>query len=230
MRKKHIPVVISLIKKMVSKFEEPLITQVSHKNQSPYEVLISCLLSLRTRDETTKKASYRLFQLAKTPQQMVKLNVKSIEKAIFPVGFYRVKARRIKDISKVILEQYKGKVPDTMEELLKLKGVGRKTANIVLVYGYRKEGMPIDIHCHRIPNRLGWIETKTPEQTEQELRKLIPKRFWADFNDTFVTFGQNICKPVKPHCWECPVTKYCKYYDEVVTSQFTNQIPTIKKK
>jgi endonuclease-3 len=153
------------------------------------------------------------------PQKMVKLTTKQIENAIYPVGFYRVKARRIKDISQVLLDDYRSKVPDNIEELLKLKGVGRKTANIVIVYGFNKPGMPIDIHCHRIPNRLGWVQTKTPEQTEKELRKLIPKRFWLDFNNTFVTFGQNVCKPVRPFCDRCPVSRYCRYYRRVYLKQ-----------
>ncbi len=212
---KKISAVISLVKKEVEKFQNPIVTEIGKQTRSPYQVLISCLLSLRTRDSTTAKASKRLFSIAKTPQEMIKLSTKQIEKAVYPVGFYRVKAKRIKEISKTLLEEYKGKVPDSLEELLKLKGVGRKTANIVMVYGFRKEGLPIDIHCHRIPNRLGWVSTKTPEKTETELRKLIPKRYWHDFNDTFVTFGQNICLPRNPHCWECPVTKYCRYYKEV---------------
>lgn len=215
---KEIGSVIALIKKEVGHFENPIVTEIGEQTRSPYQVLVSCLLSLRTRDYTTAKASTRLFSLAKTPQKMVSLSTKQIEKAIYPVGFYRVKAKRIKAISKTLLEEYKGKVPDSLEELLKLKGVGRKTANIVMVYGFQKDGLPIDIHCHRIPNRLGWVNTKTPEKTEIELRKLIPHRYWLAFNDTFVTFGQNICKPARPRCWECPVTRYCRYYKEIYLS------------
>ena len=216
---KEIGSVITLIKKEVKRFENPIVTEIGEQTRSPYQVLISCLLSLRTRDSTTAKATKRLFSLAKTPKEMIKLSTKQIEKAIYPVGFYRVKAKRIKAISKTLLEEYKGKVPDSLDELLKWKGVGRKTANIVIVYGFHKEGMPIDIHCHRIPNRIGWITTKTPEKTEVELRRLLPKRYWHDFNDTFVTFGQNICKPVRPRCFECPVSKHCKYYKEVYSAK-----------
>lgn len=219
MHTKNIPKVISLIKKEVRNFETPVVTQVSNRTQNPYQVLISCLLSLRTKDATTEKAAKRLFSLAKSPKNMLKLPARRIEKAIYPVGFFRVKARRIRQISRILLEEYGGKVPNSMERLLSLPGVGRKTANIVLVYGFNKEGLPIDIHCHRIPNRLGWISTKTPEKTERELRKLLPKRLWHDFNDTFVTFGQNVCKPVKPKCWECPVTRYCRYYKEVYSKR-----------
>ena len=187
-----------------------------HNGRNPYRVLISCILSLRTKDETTYPAAKRLFKLAKTPKQMLKLNTKRIEKTIFPVGFYKTKAKRIKGISKKLIEEYKGKVPDKIEELLKFKGVGRKTANIVMVYGHSEPYyLPIDTHCHRIPNRLGWIETKTPEESEKELKKILPKKYWWDFNHIFVRFGQNICKPVKPHCWECPISEYCKYYKEI---------------
>lgn len=216
---KSIGTVITLVKKEVEKFQDPIVTEVGERTRSPYQVLISCLLSLRTRDETTAKAVKRLLALAKTPEEMIKLSAKQIERAIYPVGFFRVKSRRIKQISKVLLENYKGKLPDSLEELLKLKGVGRKTANIVMVYGFHKEGLPIDVHCWRIPNRLGWINAKTPEKAEMALRKLIPKRYWHDFNDTFVTFGQNICKPVRPLCPQCPVTMYCRYYRTVFRKQ-----------
>ena len=220
---KEIGTVITLIKKEVKRFENPIVTEIGEKTRNPYQVLISCLLSLRTRDSTTAKASMCLFSLAKTPQKMVNLSTKQIEKAIYPVGFYRVKAKRIKAISQTLLEDYRGKVPDSLEELLKLKGVGRKTANIVIVYGFHKEGMPIDIHCHRIPNRIGWIDTKTPEKTETALRELLPKKYWHDFNDTFVTFGQNICKPVRPLCSKCPVSRYCRYYREVYSKSLKHR-------
>ena len=140
---------------------------------------------------------------------MSKLKEKQIQKLIYPVGFYRVKSKRIKEISKVLIKDCNGKVPSDMDELLKLKGVGRKTANIVLVFGFNKNALPIDIHCHRIPNRLGWIKTKTPEQTEMELKKILPKKYWIDFNNIFVVFGQNICVPVSPFCSKCPIYDYC---------------------
>jgi endonuclease-3 len=173
-------------------------------------------LSLRTKDEVTAKASSKLFKVGDTPKKLIKLDNKKIEKLIYPVGFYKIKAKRIKEISKLLIKKYNSKVPSKIDELLKLKGVGRKTASIVMVYGHNeKYYLPIDTHCHRIPNRLGWIKTKTPEQTEGELRRILPKKYWYDFNDLFVTFGQNICKPIKPHCWECPISKYCKYYNKV---------------
>lgn len=203
--------VIDLVEEEIHKFREPIVTQVSHR-RDPYQVLISCILSLRTKDETTRKASERLFDTAKTPREMLKLSEEEIEKLIYPVGFYRTKARNIKKISQILIDKYNSKVPDGFDKLMELPGVGRKTANIVTVFGFDKMGMPIDTHCHRIPNRLGWIKTKTPEQTEFALRELIPKTHWKKFNDIFVTFGQNVCKPVRPLCEKCPVTKYCDYY------------------
>ena len=208
---KEIGQVIALISKEARKFREPIVTAVANETRDPYQVLVGCLLSLRTKDETTAGACERLFRLANTPQQMVKLKQSQIEKAVYPVGFYRVKTRRILDISKTLLNEYKGNVPRTMDELLKLKGVGRKTANIVLTYGFNDpEGLPVDVHCNRIPNRLGWVKTKTPEETEMKLRELIPKKYWLQFNDSFVLFGQNVCKPISPFCSRCIVKNYCK--------------------
>ncbi|MBI4170498.1 MAG: endonuclease III [Candidatus Aenigmarchaeota archaeon] len=207
--------VIKAIKKASRNFQNTALMEVASVPESTFQVLVSCLISLRTKDAVTAQASKRLYAAARTPEEIAALPEKTIAKLIYPCGFYRTKAKRIKEIARIIHEQYDDRVPDTMEELLKLKGVGRKTANIVLVYGYGKEGLPIDVHCHRVPNRLGWIQTKTPEKTEEELRKLLPKKQWHDFNDLFVSFGQNICKPVKPHCWECPVTQHCRYYTEV---------------
>jgi len=210
----ELEIVIRKIKKHIQQFEDPSVTQISNMRKDSYEVLISCILSLRTRDETTLVASRRLFKLARTPGKMIKLTDKQIEEAIYPVGFYKTKTRNIRKINQILLDKYDGKVPEKFEELLELPGVGRKTANIVMVYGFEKEGLPIDTHCHRIPNRMGWIKTKTPEETEMVLRKILPKGLWNEFNNTFVTFGQNVCKPVKPQCFLCPVEKYCKYEDK----------------
>ena len=213
---KQIITVISLVKKAVQQFHDPIVTELGEQTRDPFKVLIGCLLSLRTRDETTAKASKRLFALADTPQRMAKLPTKKIEKTIYPVGFYKTKAKRIKEICKVLIEKYNSKVPNNPDELLKLKGVGRKTRNIVMNYGFNNPNfIAVDTHVNRIPNRLGWIKTKTPGQTEQELMRILPRKHWRDFNDTFVTFGQNICKPVGPKCNICPVTRYCKYYREV---------------
>ncbi|MEK6840018.1 MAG: endonuclease III [Nanoarchaeota archaeon] len=203
--------VLQIIQKAVQQFEEPSVTQISKVTKhDPYRVLISCLLSLRTKDATTTQASIRLFFLADTPHKMITLTPQRIERAIYPVGFYHVKTRTILDISKTLLKDYHGEVPKTMEELLTLKGVGRKTANIVLTYGHQNpEGLAVDTHVHRLSNRLGLVKTKIPEQTEHALRALFPKKHWMIINDTFVTFGQNICTPISPHCSICPAKKDC---------------------
>ena len=179
------------------------------KNPDPFKVLIACLLSLRTQDKNTEKASSALFAVADTPEKIMALSQKKLEKLIFSSGHYRKKARTLKHVSKVILEKHNGKVPDIKEELLAIKGIGPKTANIVLAFAYGKEALPIDTHCHRIPNRLGWGKTKTPEQTEKQLEKILPKKYWPEFNALFVLFGQTICRPISPKCSQCPVRKYC---------------------
>jgi endonuclease III len=208
----HLDEIFSLLKKELHQYGQPIVSRSKPDiPDTPFVTLISCLLSLRTKDEVTAQASQRLLTKYHTPQAIVQLTEKQIETMIYPVGFYKTKARRIKDISKTLLEKYNGKVPDDFNELLTLKGVGRKTANIVMVYGHKKHGyLPIDTHCHRIPNRLGWIKTKTPEETEQALMKVLPPEYWDDFNDLFVRFGQTICVPISPFCSRCPLQKYCK--------------------
>lgn len=181
-----------------------------HTSSSPYKILISCLLSLRTRDEVSFPASGRLFRLAKTPKQMLRLNLKKIQKIIYPVCFYKTKAKRIKEISETIIKKYNCKVPDTIEALLELKGVGRKTANIVVTYGFNKAGIAVDTHVHRISNRIGYVKTKTPNDTEFVLRKKLPKKYWKIFNELLVKHGQTICHPVSPKCSICSIKKYCK--------------------
>jgi len=205
--------IFRILKKELEKYTMPVVSHPSWDDivDTPFTTLISCLLSLRTKDEVTAQASYRLLKKYNTPEQLAKVSEKEIQSLIYPVGFYKTKAKRIKDISKTLLEKYNGKVPDDFEELLKFKGVGRKTANIVMVYGFKKQNyLPVDTHCHKIPNRLGWIKTKTPEQTEQELKKILPKKYWNDFNFLFVKFGQTICVPISPFCSKCPIKKYCK--------------------
>lgn len=176
----------------------------------PFLVLISCILSLRTNDRTTYPATLLMLEFGKTPKDFAKIDVKELEKAIYPVGFYKNKAKQIKALSKILFEKYDSKVPDTIEELLKFKGVGRKTANLVLTRGFNKPAICVDVHVHRIFNRLGYIKTKTPEETEFVLRKKLPQKFWMEINTLFVTHGQNICKPVKPLCSICPVEEYCE--------------------
>ncbi len=174
-----------------------------------FKILISCLLSLRTQDKNTEKASNKLFAVARTPEQILSLKDEELENLIFSSGHYKKKARTLKHVSKAILEEFDGKVPEEKEELMSIKGIGPKTANIVLAFAFGKDALPIDTHCHRIPNRLGWINTKKPEQTEIEISKLLPKEYWKDFNAIFVQLGQTICKPISPLCSTCPINIYC---------------------
>ena len=194
----------------------PRITALAelHESESygPFSILIGTILSARTRDENTAKVVKKLFSKYKNAKQLSKAKLNDIEKIIKSIGFYHVKAKRIIDVAKIIHEKYNGKVPDNFENLLDLPGVGRKTANCVLVYAFDKPAIPVDIHVHRISNRLGLVDTKTPEETEFELRKKIPKKYWLKINDTFVMYGQNICKPITPMCDVCKITKNCKYY------------------
>lgn len=178
-------------------------------NPNAFRILISCLLSLRTQDKNTEIVSKRLFIVADTPEKILALSDTELENLIFSSGHYKKKARTLKHISKVLIDEFDGKVPDTREELMSIKGIGPKTANIVLAFAFGKDALPIDTHCHRIPNRLGWISTRTPEQTEIKLSQLLPKQYWKDFNAIFVQFGQTICKPISPLCSQCPVEKYC---------------------
>ncbi len=182
---------------------------MANLKKDPFHVLISCILSLRTQDSTTSAASERLFRLADTPERLCKLPVARIQKAIYPVGFYRVKAERIKEIACQIARQYNGHVPDSIDELLKLKGVGRKTANLVVARGYNKPAICVDTHVHRITNRWGYVKTKTPEQTEFALREKLPVKYWKDINGLLVAFGQGICRPISPICSKCQIYRYC---------------------
>lgn len=175
----------------------------------PYLVLICCILSLRTNDKTTYPCSMRMLKLGKTPEEISKLDVETLAKAIYPVGFYQNKAEQIIQLSKELVANYNSKVPDEIEELVKFKGVGRKTANLVLTKGFNKPAICVDVHVHRISNRLGYVETKTPEETEFALREKLPKKYWIDFNTLLVTHGQNVCKPIKPNCADCSISKYC---------------------
>lgn len=178
----------------------------------PYLVLICCILSLRTNDKTTIKATRNMLKLAKTPCDMIKIDCDKLSEAIYPVGFYKNKASQIIELSKTLVEKYNSKVPDEIDELTKFRGVGRKTANLVLTKGFNKPAICVDVHVHRISNRLGYVSTKTPDETEMELRKILPQKYWIDFNTLLVTHGQNICKPQKPNCTICSIAKYCKSY------------------
>ena len=200
---------LNLIEKQVKKFRIPSVTEVSYR-KDPYQILISCILSLRTKDKTTTIASRRLFRVAASPKTMVKLSPRRLQDLIYPVGFYRNKAKVILGISRKILKDFMGGVPNQIEDLLKLKGVGRKTANLVLGLGYNIPAICVDTHVHRISNRLGWVRTKTPEQTEYALQKIVPKKSWIDLNTALVTFGQNICLPISPWCNRCSVYNFCE--------------------
>ena len=178
----------------------------------PFSILIGTILSARTKDESTARISKELFKKYKTAKQLANAKIKDVEKIIKSIGFYHVKARRIIEVSKIIDSEYKGKVPDDLEKLVGLPGVGRKTANCVLVYAYEIPAIPVDIHVHRISNRLGLVNTKTPEETEFALMEKIPKKYWLNVNDTFVMYGQNICKPISPMCEVCKIRNGCKYY------------------
>ena len=175
----------------------------------PYLVLICCILSLRTNDKTTYPCSMRMLELGKTPYEISKLDLNTLEKAIYPVGFYKNKAKEIIELSKILVEKYNSKVPNSIEELVKFRGVGRKTANLVLTKGFNIPAICVDVHVHRISNRIGYIKTKTPEETEFALREKLPKKYWIDINTLIVTHGQNCCKPQKPNCNICPINNYC---------------------
>lgn len=175
----------------------------------PYLVLIACILSLRTNDKTTYPATLRMLELAKTPAEMKKVSVEKLAKAIYPVGFYENKAKQIIELSRIIDEELDGKCPDEIEDLIKFNGVGRKTANLVLSRGFNKPAICVDVHVHRIFNRLGYVKTKNPEETEFALRAKLPVKYWIDINTLLVTHGQNVCKPQKPDCENCPINKYC---------------------
>lgn len=180
----------------------------------PFKILIGTLLSARTRDEVTTAVIKALFSRFKNPEELSRANLSDIKKLIQKIGFYNVKASRLKEVSQLIIKKYNGEIPSNLNDLLTLPGVGRKTANCVLVYGFKKAAIPVDIHVHRISNRIGIVNTKNPEETENVLQKSIDKKYWIRVNETFVTFGQNICLPIKPKCNVCQLTKMCKYYSK----------------
>lgn len=209
MNEGDIHVVMAGLAEAVKQWPSPAVTIVSQREGNPFKVLVSCILSLRTQDRTTGPASERLFALADTPAALVRLSKDDIEKAIYPVGFYHAKAEQILEICRVLLERYGGRVPDELDELLAFKGVGRKTANLVITLGFGKPGICVDTHVHRICNRWGYIRTKTPEETEFSLRRILPHRYWLVINDYLVTFGQNHCTPVSPRCSTCVLAHWC---------------------
>jgi endonuclease-3 len=204
---------MAILRREVPNWDVPVITLNAQDDHDPYRVLISTILSLRTQDQTTAKASKRLFDLADTPQAMVQLDRQTIEQAIYPVGFYRTKAPQIVDISQRLLDEFDGMVPDDIETLITFHGVGRKTANLVLSEGYGLPAICVDTHVHRISNRWGYVKTKDPLATEMALRKKLPKDYWIEYNPTLVALGQQVCKPTSPICSACPVAAFCKRID-----------------
>lgn len=202
--------IVRILRQETKQLKTPSVTLVGKKWGSPFSVLISCILSLRTKDAVTLSASEKLFRVASNPQQMTRLSRQEIQEIIYPVGFYKTKALRIEEICRDLIDRFGGKVPDDIDTLLTLKGVGRKTANLVVTEAYGKPGICVDTHVHRISNRLGYVCTKTPEETEWALRKKLPKNFWIEYNALLVTWGQNICRPVSPLCSRCAVNRFCR--------------------
>jgi len=203
-----IPTIMQTLNKIYVSTEKTTLNRM-RKKPDAFKILISCLLSLRARDETTERISEALFKIAETPEGILKIPTEKLEKIIFSTGHYKKKTQVLKSVSIELIERFNSKVPRTKDELLSIKGIGPKTANIVLAFAFEQDVLPIDTHCHRVPNRLGWVKTKTPEQTEKELEKILPKEYWADFNAIFVQFGREICQPVSPLCSQCPINKYC---------------------
>ena len=193
-----------------AKIKQSKFVRFMEQQDDPYVVLIACILSLRTNDVTTYPATMKMLQLASSPQEMMNVDEEELAETIYPVGFYKNKAKQIIALSKKIVNEYNGKVPNSIDELLKFDGVGRKTANLVMAKGFNEPAICVDVHVHRIFNRLGLVNTKTPEETEMKLREIIPEKYWIRLNTDFVTLGQNICKPTKPMCPFCPINYYCK--------------------
>ena len=206
--KKNIPIIMKILAK---EYPSNTVTTLNRMRIRPnaFKILISCLLSLRARDENTEKVSEQLFKIIKTQKELASIPLKKLERIIFSSGHYRKKARVLKSVSSELIQRFNSKIPQTKEELLSIKGIGPKTANIVLAFAFGQIVIPVDTHCHRIPNILGWVETKTAEKTEKELEKILPKKYWPEFNAIFVQFGKTICVPISQKCSQCPIEKYC---------------------
>jgi endonuclease-3 len=209
LKRDEITPVMDILRREAPSWGAPAVTLIAETTGDPFRVLISTVLSLRTQDETTAVASRRLFARAADPVAMLKLRAATIAKLIYPVGFYRTKARAILDICRALLERFDGQVPSDLDALLTLNGVGRKTANLVLTLGFRAQGICVDTHVHRITNRWGYVRTKAPNDTEQALRKILPPQHWIEINDILVAFGQRLCRPISPHCSRCPIVAHC---------------------
>lgn len=209
MRDKDIHLIVKILKKELDLGEMPIVSHLAESERDPFVILMSTLLSLRTKDEVTAEATDRLFALASTPEEMLKVPEAKIAKAIYPVGFYRVKAKTVHHVCRELIDRFASKVPDRLDDLLSIKGVGRKTANLVITLAYGKDGICVDTHVHRISNRLGYVVTKTPDETEMALRAKLPRKHWIIYNTLLVFFGRKICKPVSPLCSTCPIRQYC---------------------
>jgi len=206
---KNLPEMLAVLRRETKKWKQPIVGTFSQGAHAPFKVLISTVLSLRTKDQTTEAASHRLFALADTPDKMLALSILQIEKAIYPVGFYHTKAKNILKICDQIFLRFGGQVPDEIDKLLTLPGVGRKTANLVVTVGFGKPGICVDTHVHRISNRWGLVKTKAPNETEEVLREILPLRYWIEYNDLLVAYGQNLCVPISPFCSRCKIKAVC---------------------
>ncbi len=209
MQADEIHLAVAALRRAVPEWDTPLVDAMAARGTTPFRVLAATILSLRTQDRTTAQVTPRLFALADTPQAMLQLSAEQIEQAIYPVGFYRTKARTLLDISQQLVDRYAGQVPDDLDELLTLPGVGRKTANLVVTAGYGKPGICVDTHVHRITNRWGYVATRAPDETEMALRAKLPQTYWSEINTLLVSLGQNICHPTSPRCSICPVRAWC---------------------
>jgi len=201
--------IVPLVRRAIRGEADPSVTEIANRTRSPFRVLVSTVISARTKDEVTGEASRRLFKRARSPRSMAALPEREIAKLIYPAGFYKTKAKSIRGLSRKIVDEFGGRVPDTIDSLMELPGVGRKTANLVLTLGFGKPGICVDTHVHRISNRLGVIETRNPEETEYALRKVLPKRNWIEINDLLVIYGKNVCAPISPFCSRCAITAHC---------------------
>ncbi len=209
MKDADINTIIKILKKELAVGTLPIVSHLAENQRDPFVILISTLLSLRTKDEVTAVATDRLFELASTPEEMLNVPLDKIARTIYPVGFYRVKSQNIHHTCRELINRFNSKVPDNLDDLLSIKGVGRKTANLVVSLAYGKDAICVDTHVHRISNRLGYVKTKTPDETEFALRKKLPRRHWIIYNTIMVAFGRKTCKPISPLCSQCPVNKYC---------------------
>lgn len=209
MDNRTLPLILRRLRQEYARRQAPIVTLIAVTTREPYRVLASCILSLRTQDATTAKAAARLFEIAPDVRALAAADPKAIEKAIYPVGFYRTKAVQLVEMANRIVGEFGGEVPDDIDTLLTLRGVGRKTANLVVSAGFSRPAICVDTHVHRISNIWGYVRTKTPHQTEMALREKLPRRYWREYNDLLVSFGQTVCRPLSPLCSQCPVATWC---------------------